>query len=131
MPPLNELLRQRTQGVIGLVNSHRVLLYTSLSTLAVAAAIGNALRNNNNFYSLAIYLSKSGRSVLVGDLTPPSLHCLRPLLQIFANFAFLFALVCGHIVQKIFFGSLRPNEVEVGRTLSSPALFSIFLSALV
>ena len=33
-----------------------------------------------------------------------------------ANFGVLLALLCGHIVQRIFFGSLRPNEVEVCNT---------------
>lgn len=38
------------------------------------------------------------------DLTHP---------QVLANFAVLLALFGGHVVQRIFFGSLRANEIEV------------------
>lgn len=40
-------------------------------------------------------------------------------LQVLANFGVLLTLLCGHIVQRIFFGSLRPNEVEVSIRLQS------------
>ncbi|KAK0437498.1 hypothetical protein EV421DRAFT_1827835 [Armillaria borealis] len=93
--PVNPVLRQRARAVATSINSHRILLYGTLSTVAVCAAVANALKNYSNFYSVAIYLSKSSRSVLV-----------------FANFAFILALLCGHVLQKIFFGSLRPNEIE-------------------
>ncbi|KAK0225722.1 synoviolin 1 isoform b [Armillaria fumosa] len=93
--PVNPALRQRARAVATSINSHRILLYGTLSTVAVCAAVTNALKNYSNFYSVAIYLSKSSRSVLV-----------------FANFAFILALLCGHVLQKIFFGSLRPNEIE-------------------
>ncbi|KAJ3574657.1 hypothetical protein NP233_g1625 [Leucocoprinus birnbaumii] len=95
MPPLDAALRERTHSLFRSLVSHRIQLYSLISTLAVSAVILNALRNYSNFYSVAIYLSKSGRSVLV-----------------LANFAVLLALFCGHVVQCIFFGSLRPNEVE-------------------
>lgn len=39
------------------------------------------------------------------------------LFKVLANFGVLLALLCGHIVQRIFFGSLRPNEVEVNNVL--------------
>ncbi|CAL1708229.1 unnamed protein product [Somion occarium] len=58
-------------------------------------AILNACRNQSNFYSVTVYLSRSGRSLLI-----------------LANFGFLFALACGKILQKIFFGPLQPREVE-------------------
>ncbi|KAJ6593700.1 hypothetical protein B0H19DRAFT_877487, partial [Mycena capillaripes] len=88
-------LRERTQAFTGSIGSHRILLYAILSFFAVAAAIANALRNYSNFYSVAIYLSKSSRSVLI-----------------LANFSFLVALFAAHIFQKIFFGPLRPSEIE-------------------
>ncbi|KAI0045279.1 hypothetical protein FA95DRAFT_1495638 [Auriscalpium vulgare] len=75
--------------------SHRVLLYTVTSTVAVSATIANALHNHSNFYSVTVYLSKSGGSVLV-----------------LANFGFLISLVCGRLMQHIFFGALRSVEVE-------------------
>jgi E3 ubiquitin-protein ligase synoviolin len=76
-------------------NYHKVLLYGLVSTIAVSATISNALRYHSNFYSAAIYLSKSNRSVLI-----------------LANFGLLIALLCGQLVQQIFFGALRPQEVE-------------------
>lgn len=33
-------------------------------------------------------------------------------MQVLANFGFLTALVCGRILQRIFFGPLQPREVE-------------------
>ncbi|KAH6914103.1 synoviolin 1 isoform b [Coprinopsis sp. MPI-PUGE-AT-0042] len=93
--PANEALRQRLQSAVHVVNSHRLLFYGLASVTAVAAVVVNALKNHSNFYSVAIYLSKSSRSVLA-----------------LANFCFLIALLCGHIVQRIFFGPLRANEIE-------------------
>jgi len=43
--------------------------------------------------------------------------CMIPVrdsaIQVLANFGFLISLLGGHIVQRIFFGPLRANEVEV------------------
>jgi hypothetical protein len=36
------------------------------------------------------------------------------ILQILANFSLLLSLMCGRLVQQLFFGSLRAVEVEVG-----------------
>ncbi|KAF7321441.1 RING-type domain-containing protein [Mycena kentingensis (nom. inval.)] len=83
------------QGVVQSITSHRILIYSLVSLLAVVATIANALTTQTNFFSIAIYLSKSSRSVLV-----------------LANFSFLVALFGAHVVQKIFFGALRPSEVE-------------------
>lgn len=74
--PIPEFLRERTQAAVGSLNAHRILLYGAVSTIAVTAAIVNALRNYSNFYSVAIYLSKSSRSVLV------SAHSIHPLVVI-------------------------------------------------
>jgi hypothetical protein len=63
MPGIADMLRM--QPFTTSLNSHRILLYTLISTIAVSAAIANALKNHSNFYSVAIYLSKSNRSVLV------------------------------------------------------------------
>ncbi|PPQ99709.1 hypothetical protein CVT24_009692 [Panaeolus cyanescens] len=95
MPLANDFARIRTNQLFQLLNAHRVLFYTLASVISVSAVITNALKNYSNFYSVAIYLSKSSRSVLV-----------------LANFGVLLALLCGHVVQRIFFGALRPNEVE-------------------
>ncbi|KAF5322391.1 hypothetical protein D9619_001388 [Psilocybe cf. subviscida] len=95
MPFAAMLLRVGSNELARFLNSHRVFFYTLVSLVSVSAVITNALKNYSNFYSVAIYLSKSSRSVLV-----------------LANFGVLLALLCGHIVQRIFFGPLRANEVE-------------------
>ncbi|KAH0589305.1 E3 ubiquitin-protein ligase HRD1 [Termitomyces sp. J132] len=93
--PFHGALRHGAHALVGSLNSHRILLYAGVSMLAVTLTIINALRNYSNFYSVAISLSKSNRSVLA-----------------LANFGFLVSLLCGHLVQRIFFGTLRANEVE-------------------
>ncbi|KAG6878551.1 hypothetical protein C0993_004450 [Termitomyces sp. T159_Od127] len=93
--PLNAALRHGAHTLVGSLNSHRILVYTLASLLAVTLTILNALRNYSNFYSVAISLSKSNRSVLA-----------------LVNFGILVSLLCGHVVQRIFFGTLRANEVE-------------------
>ena len=60
-----DTLRPRMQSLAGSLVSHRLLLYTLSSTIAVSAVIANALRIHSNFYSITVYLSKSGHSVLV------------------------------------------------------------------
>ncbi|KAJ3518139.1 hypothetical protein NLJ89_g61 [Agrocybe chaxingu] len=95
MPGPNDLVRLRTHEAVHFLNSHRIFFYALVSLVSVSAVITNALKNYSNFYSVAIYLSKSSRSVLV-----------------LANFGVLLTLLCGHVVQRIFFGSLRANEVE-------------------
>ncbi|KAI9572100.1 hypothetical protein HD554DRAFT_2296814 [Boletus coccyginus] len=70
-------LRARENRLFTSLSSHKVLLYGTISSIAVSATIASALRRHSNFYSLAIHLSKSNRSVL-----------------------------------RLFFGSLRPQEIE-------------------
>ena len=113
--PLNQLVRQTTQAVAGQVNSHRILLYSLVSTVAVCAAIANALKNYSNFYSVAIYLSRSSRSVLVSTTHDSLSSKSKPShrIQLLANFGFLCALLCGRVMQRLFFGPLQPREVEV------------------
>ncbi|KAH9083589.1 hypothetical protein EDB83DRAFT_2562774 [Lactarius deliciosus] len=105
--------RPRLQSFAGSVLSHRVFLYSFASTLAVSATVLNALQNQSNFYSVAVYLSKSGASVLVMPFhTLSAFQPSHPPVQVLANFGLLLALMCGRLVQQIFFGSLRPVEVE-------------------
>ncbi|KAF8813641.1 hypothetical protein BYT27DRAFT_7239051 [Phlegmacium glaucopus] len=91
MPTTNEPLQLAAR----FLNSHRFGFYSFVSIIAVVAVITNALKNYSNFYSVTIFLSKSSRSILA-----------------LANFTVLLSLLCGHIVQRIFFGPLRPNEIE-------------------
>ncbi|THH07757.1 hypothetical protein EW145_g3168 [Phellinidium pouzarii] len=75
--------------------SHRVLLYGVLSIGAVLAVFANALKKHSNFYSVAVYLSKSNGTVVV-----------------LVNFGMLLAVLFGRLLQQIFFGPLRTLEVE-------------------
>jgi E3 ubiquitin-protein ligase synoviolin len=75
MPPSNEVLRQRLQTLAQFANTHRFFIYTFVSLTALGAVITNALKNQSNFYSVAIYLSKSSRSVLVRFELPS--QCMR------------------------------------------------------
>ena len=63
--PFNDLIRQRMQPLANVVTAQRFSLYALASTIAVVAVIANACRNYSNFYSIAVYLGRSGRSVLV------------------------------------------------------------------
>ena len=63
--PLSDLFRQHTQAAVASLTSHRIILYTLVSTVAVSVAIANALKNQSNFFSVAIHLSNSNRSVVV------------------------------------------------------------------
>lgn len=77
--PLNGFLRQRAHPIVASFNYHKVLLYGLVSTIAVSATITNALRYHSNFYSVAIYLSKSNRSVLVRGVLIVILSVLKQL----------------------------------------------------
>ena len=69
--PLHDIIRQRAQPFTAALTSNRIFLYSVFSTFAVAATIANACRAHSNFYSVAIYLSNSSRSVLVRPSSPP------------------------------------------------------------
>ncbi|KAF8135634.1 hypothetical protein EV363DRAFT_1551350 [Boletus edulis] len=93
--PWIDALRARENRLFAALSSHKVLLYATVSSIAVSATVASALRRYSNFYSLAIHLSKSNRSVLI-----------------LANFGLLVALLCAQCAQRLFFGSLRPQEIE-------------------
>lgn len=75
MPAADILQRFRTNELARFLNSHRIFFYTIISLISVSAVIINALKNYSNFYSVAIYLSKSSRSVLVCLY---SIFCMAP-----------------------------------------------------
>lgn len=93
--PWPDLVRPTQNTIVSSLYAHKMLLYALVSSVAVITTIANALKRHSNFYSLTIYLSKSNRSVLI-----------------LANFGLLFALLCGRAAQCIFFGALRPQEIE-------------------
>ncbi|KAG8933209.1 E3 ubiquitin-protein ligase hrd1 [Tulasnella sp. 418] len=78
-----------------LLSSHRTSVYALFSTFLVSGVVLNAFLIHSNFYSVAVYLSKSSGSVLA-----------------LANFGFLVTLAVGKVLQQIFFGPLRQNELE-------------------
>ncbi|TDL24187.1 hypothetical protein BD410DRAFT_111888 [Rickenella mellea] len=89
------LPRQFLQPYISAFAPHRVFVYSIISSAALLAVIANALRNHSNFYAVAVFLSKSNGTVLV-----------------LANFCFVITIILGRLLQQIFFGPLRSQEVE-------------------
>ncbi|KAG9018696.1 E3 ubiquitin-protein ligase hrd1 [Tulasnella sp. 427] len=77
------------------VGAHRTSVYAACSTALVGMVILNAFRKHSNFYSIAVYLSKSNGSVMV-----------------LTNFGLLLTLLFGNVCRMLFFGPLRPAEVE-------------------
>ena len=76
----------------------------------------HAFRERSNFYSAAVYLSKSNASLMVrARLQPVRTGWLTALatLQILWNQGIYQTILFGKVVQWIFFGELRIIEVEV------------------
>ncbi|KAF8588693.1 hypothetical protein K439DRAFT_1629493 [Ramaria rubella] len=91
MPFAQDLLRPYAR----LATTNRLILYGAFSILAVSLVVLNAFKSYSNFYSVAVHLSRSNRSVMV-----------------LANFGILGALLVGRGFQHVLFGSLRATEVE-------------------
>ncbi|KAF8518735.1 hypothetical protein JB92DRAFT_2901399 [Gautieria morchelliformis] len=91
MPFAQDIIRPYAR----LATTNRLMLYGATSTLAVSLVILNAFKSYSNFYSVAVHLSRSNRSVMV-----------------LANFGILGSLMIGRGFQHLLFGSLRANEVE-------------------
>lgn len=107
-----------------MVRLSRLQLYGVVSTACFVWAIVNAFRVRSNFYSAAVYLSKSNACMMVCASTLPrrrskrvelsgALTCGCP--QILWNQGIYQTVLFGKLVQKIFFGELRMIEVEVKR----------------
>ncbi|XP_048736312.1 E3 ubiquitin-protein ligase synoviolin-like [Ostrea edulis] len=73
----------------------KTLLVTGLSFVLSGAVIGNAYYQKKQFYPSVVYITKSN----------PSMAMLY--IQ-----AFVFIILMGKVMRKVFFGSLRPAEVE-------------------
>ena len=73
---MDGVLRPRAHAFLHSLVSLRIQLYSFLSLLAVSVVVLNALRSHSNFYSVAIYLSKSSRSVLVRHPPDISRKCV-------------------------------------------------------
>ncbi|KAG8843156.1 E3 ubiquitin-protein ligase hrd1 [Tulasnella sp. 330] len=77
------------------MNRHRMASYALFSSILVGLVVVNGFRKHSNFYSIAVYLSRSNGSVLA-----------------LANFGLFLTLNVGRACQRVFFGPLRPVEVE-------------------
>lgn len=73
----------------------RTVLLTGLSFVLTGAVIGNAYYQKKQFYPSVVYITKSN----------PSMAMLY--IQ-----AFVFVILMGKLMRKIFFGQLRPAEME-------------------
>lgn len=62
---------QTLQSYATSLAAHRLLLYVVFSLGAVAAVIANALKGQSNFYSVAVFLSRSNGSVVVCPVRAP------------------------------------------------------------
>lgn len=92
--PLNDILRQRMQPLTAAMTSNRIILYAIFSTGAMFGAILNACRNQSNFYAVTVYLSRSGRSLLVSHTFWHMLYVLKDLCIASLDIGQLWFLVC-------------------------------------
>ncbi|CED83716.1 E3 ubiquitin ligase [Phaffia rhodozyma] len=76
-------------------SSNRLLLYGATSTALAASVLLNAAQTRSSFYAAAVGIAKSNGSVMV-----------------LANFCLFVSLMIGIGFQRLFFGRLRPIEVE-------------------
>lgn len=70
--------------------------YGALSSALLAAVVGNALIQREQFYPACVYLTNSNANMLV-----------------MYNSALVMTVMFGKVVSKVFFGQLRAIEVEV------------------
>ncbi|CEL54156.1 E3 ubiquitin-protein ligase synoviolin [Rhizoctonia solani AG-1 IB] len=77
------------------VTTNRLLLYGAVSTALASLAVYTTFSTHSNFYSAVVHLSKSNGSILT-----------------LANFMVFLTLMVAKVMQLIFFGPLRANEVE-------------------
>ncbi|EWC47858.1 hypothetical protein DRE_02740 [Drechslerella stenobrocha 248] len=73
----------------------RLTAYGAVSTLVASGVVLQAFHQRANFYSACVHLAQSNA-------------CL----MILTNFGFFMTVMFGKMVQKIFYGPLRPAEVE-------------------
>ncbi|KAI8575763.1 hypothetical protein K450DRAFT_136014 [Umbelopsis ramanniana AG] len=73
----------------------RLALYGGVSTLLATAVIVEAFRQRSNFYTACIYLAKSSACMLI-----------------ILNAGIFISIMLGRLLQAVFFGQLRPIEVE-------------------
>ncbi|KAG2175336.1 hypothetical protein INT44_007824, partial [Umbelopsis vinacea] len=74
----------------------RLALYGGVSTMLATTVIVEAFRQRSNFYTACIYLAKSSACMLI-----------------ILNAGIFISIMLGRLLQAVFFGQLRPIEVEV------------------
>lgn len=88
-------------------------LYGLVSTSLFIWTVLHAFRQRSNFYSAAVYLSKSNASLMVRAHLRLSRTRRLTALQILWNQGIYQTILFGKVLQWIFFGELRIIEVEV------------------
>lgn len=77
------------------LTQHRLALYGSASIVATSAVVMRAFRERSNFYAATVWLGRSNGCILV-----------------LVNFGIFCTILFGKFCQAVFFGQLRPIEVE-------------------
>jgi len=92
----------------------RLAAYAGTSALVAAGALLKAFHQRPNFYSATVYLSQSNACVLVS--WPPHTRHVSPAnsvaIQILTNLALVTACSFIYGLQRLFYGPLRPVEIE-------------------
>ncbi|KAE8212079.1 hypothetical protein CF327_g4235 [Tilletia walkeri] len=83
------------QGPSSLLSGKRLFIYGAITTALAVAVTFNAFRQRSNYYAAAVWLGRSNGCMLI-----------------LLNFGIFSALMYALAVQWIFFGQLRPIEVE-------------------
>lgn len=100
----------------------KLLAYGVLSTGLALAVLTNAWNARRNFYASAVQVGSSNGSILVSTLFVWSGTGADTSVQVLANFGLFVALSVGLLVKRVFFGPLRPIEIEVRFPSSLPFL---------
>lgn len=101
----------------------RIATWGLVSTALALGTVLSAFRQRSNFYSAAVYLSKSNACMMVRPPSSPrrglvplaraAAHAPLSRAQILWNQALFHTVLFGKALQAIFFGELRLVEVEV------------------
>lgn len=99
----------------------RGFLFTLGSFAVTVAVVGNAWAQKKQFYPTVVYLTKSSPCMAVSNVangisTPLVIN--NSSLQVLYVQAFVFVLLLGKLMRKIFFGQLRAAETEVSNSLA-------------
>ncbi len=85
-----------------------------LSFLLTFAVVTNAFYTKKQFYPSVVYLTKSSTSLAVNFLQINlQFHSFYGIFQVLYVQAFVFVILFGKLIQRIFLGQLRAIETEV------------------